>query len=551
MKRQTSSIEGGNLSPAKRKRRRPTLIFFVLQVLAVLGPLGFSVNIIYFHFYFHQTNKHIQHHEGHPLHHISKSVQTRYEHSQKIAGKLQSPREIVLQGDSVLQRMHGQVLEGWDQCGKSTKSAVALRKKLTSSEAQRGYLRSPDNDEPLQPFALKETLEKYFLSLNNGTSSNEKSNRQRDKCFIPQPGSSECNVTTYSVLVSYYGDENFRVLFTNLLSWVTYYSVSEIIVLMPLDAWAAKGAMDAKYKQRIKSWHEDTNHVVTMIALPNAIDPDPSSKNSLHSLFRRVRLFLTSKAILFMDGTSLWTGNEKGLTAGFELWKQNPYGMVASHKLLQQATSQRLSCPKQSQEFDSIWAPFCLLKEKKETDVPDNIDMLYNQYQDIMDLSGVFVHSEFLCLARQTPMLTALYHDGWKALATAETGRHNMVKMRSVLAIGLLHISGTPPLLYPARISRPKNETRHIHENWHYLAPSSETKKLQEVMAQNRMYHERVLLSMLAYFGTALSTKANDAVIPYWCESHKRADDKFYMEDIMWIEPDGHQYELCSAGSVA
>ena len=365
-------------------------------------------------------------------------------------------------------------------------------------------------------------------------------------CQIPQPGgpSLACNVTSYSMVVTFQGHDNFRPLFMNLLSWLTYAAVADIVVLMPHDDWRYEGqtVMDAKYKSRIKSWHETKRHKVSMIGLPAKLEPDPGSKFSLASVLKRATNKLSSKAILFMDGSTLWPGNNRGIQAGFELWKQNPYGLIAPNNINNnynrydnRSPTSPMICPPQQQpsssssqittttaDLDSMWSSFCQVSDGT---IPNDITALHQQYQNILDMNGVFLHKDMLCLIQQPPISTILVQDFGPSLPVQEADDKNkddnrdnnrqaaatMVSIRSMVAVTLLQISGSPPLLFPARIARPRNETKNYNDNWHYLPPPQEAEAMARMIRNNTITQQTALLSMLGYFGTGLASSSNCA----------------------------------------
>ena len=254
---------------------------------------------------------------------------------------------------------------------------------------------------------------------------------------------------------------------------------------------------------------------------------------------------MSSKAVLFMDGTELWDGNNRGLKVGFELWKQNPYALISSHKLYTGSpTSVCTEAVDDNLELDNLWIPFC--QQGDSDGMPKDTTSLYHQYQDIVDLAGIFVHSDFLCLLSYPPLSTMLSKTIGPLIHITE--HKTMVSLRTVLAITLLQLSAVPPLLFPPNINRPQNDTNfHPHENWYYLAPKKETYLYFRRISENKHIQASVLVSMLGYFGKALSTKAGAAIVPYWCNSDgKNVGDTFYLEDIPWIDQEGEaRYSKC------
>jgi len=565
----------------QQKRHSNWCLFGILRIFAIVGPLGFVANIIYFQLYLHQTDLHIDfQNELHPLYEFSKSLGDRVEHyRQELNGELRSsskagsnknrkmmsgkgPRStgsksLVISGRELLEQLDAQVQNSWTQCGSSVKSALALTKQLQNIPPSQ--LRSANNDNnKLTPFEWRNVVGKYLKD--NPITPNEKEadpeGQQQQltpqQCKIPQRGSVECSVQTYSIVVIFQGELNFRPLFMNLLSWVTYSAVADILVLMPHADWTFEGqtTMDAKYKKRIQSWHETNDHKVSMLGLPPHLDPDPISKFNLQTLFRRAMKKISSQAILFMDGSVLWEGNDRGINVGLELWIQNPHGLVATHNLeafddaKRQQQMASLTCPKDqvTSNLDVLWSSFCA----ESGGIPGDSDALHQQYQSILDLNGVFIHRDMLCLIQQPPLSDTLVQDIWPALDDGGDAHATAVYVRSMLATVLLLISGTPPLLFPAWIARPRNETKHYNSNWHYLPPIKEARAMEMLVANNTLTQQTALVSMLGYFGSGLTSTpathnshANDGVIPYWCASNKHVDEVFFAKDIPWMPENG------------
>ena len=561
MERQSSVIKvSGAASPSvsapnnatsptnhRPRRRNPKannwLLFGILKGFAILGPIGFACNIIYFTIYMHQSDYHLNFHELHPLSTFSKSLHHRLTAMGLERSDGLSP--VVLSGSDVLKGLQQRVKRSWNECGGTPRSALALTKQYQHQEAQQqqqqekrnSNLRGPSEDDYiLPPFGFLKELDQFFKQPPSEVNATQ-------QCQIPQRGMASCDEEGYSIVVTFQGANNFRPLFMNLLSWLTYPAVTDILVLMPHADWSFEGqtVMDTKYKNRIQAWHTSKDHKVNMLGLPQTLDPtgDPTSKFSVHSLLTRSMEKIGSKAVLFMDGATLWDGNQRGLEAGFELWKQNPHGLIATHKLDVEKPTTDYDCESQSSDHDrdSLWGSFC---EDGAPAIPKDLDLLYEQYQNILDLHGVFVHRDMLCLIQRPPLSTILTQKVWPKLDDNSDPVITLVYLRSMLAMMLQNIAGTPPLLFPARIARPQNETKNINNNWHYLSSVKERDDYEANMIKDKLIQQSVIFSILGYFGAGLAEDARDGVAPYWCSSSKQgAEDVFLMSDIAWLQEEG------------
>ena len=101
----------------------------------------------------------------------------------------------------------------------------------------------------------------------------------------------------------------------------------------------------------------------------------------------------------------------------------------------------------------------------------------------------------------------------------------------------LQNMAATPPLLFPARIARPQNETKDYNNNWHYLPSVQERDTYEATMIKDKLIQQTVIVAMLGYFGTGIAEDAHDGVEAYWCASNKQgSEDIFFMSDIAWLE---------------
>lgn len=579
-----SNVSTTPASPQQRKKRKTNWVLFaILRCFAILGPIGFTLNIFYFQFYV-QSSHTLPKNNGlkHPFEVITSSFHERADQHHRRKDTAEDERRITEKDDSsinsavadenangkesgstkdrpvadedeavkkdssaasdaekivttppimssmqVLSRMQSHSTAGWEACGKSAKSTVALTKRL-QNEPQNNLRANGNKEGVLEPFALRLSIEEHLKELQHADADE---NTAAQQCWIPQRGTLDCDADSYSIIVTFEGQKNFRPLFMNLLAWLTYPYISDIVVLMPHADWATEQhtTMDAKYKERIKTWHADKNHKVFMIGLPNQIEEDPSSKHSFQTLLKKVMVRVKSDVVLFMDGSIIWDGNNRGLTAGFELWKQNTHGMVAAHKL-HTGAPESMCQPSPGK----LWTPFC---ESGASKLPADLDILHWQYQNILDLNGVFVHKGMLCLLGQDPLSSILRKNVWNTLDDKTDPQKTFAYTRAIVAIAMLQIAGGPPLLFPPTIARPSNETKDYNNNWHFLPHIREIEHFEEVTANNTVVQKKTLLSLLGYFGNALVANANEGdMAPYWCTAKKEVEGVFFITDIPWME---------------
>ena len=214
----TATTTSAVIRPRIRRRKTGSsnnwILFGILRSFAILGPLAFSANIIYFTFYMHRTDYHLNFHELHPLSALSKSVH----HRLTAMGLEQREVGVVLSGTAVLKRLQQRVKSSWNECGNTPKSATALTVNLQQQlqpPKSHNNLRHSGGDS-LSPFGILEELEHYF---------NSEEVNATQKCQIPQRGMTACNIDSFSIVVTFQGEHNFRPLFMNLLSWLRIFMI--------------------------------------------------------------------------------------------------------------------------------------------------------------------------------------------------------------------------------------------------------------------------------------------------------------------------------------
>lgn len=251
-------------------------------------------------------------------------------------------------------------------------------------------------------------------------------------CRYP-PRAALCHVQDYSLVVLSAG-RDFRTLFLNLISWLTFPECSNTVVLLPnrtLMALAENHEND-KYSQRLWSWHTDSKHPVTLLF----------SENIYSGLMRsgREESTLISEAVVLLNGDQVYQGNRGGLQAALELWKRHASSLVASHVRPINVLSSS--------------------KEEKEPRAPPISDhpicqderMSYHHGEDqqpsqifLPDWSGLVLHRNFLC---------HLEHPVVKSLFAPFASRSSKTQM-VVVTVAWLQLAEAPVLrLYPPTVLR-------------------------------------------------------------------------------------------------
>lgn len=214
---------------------------------------------------------------------------------------------------------------------------------------------------------------------------------------IPQncnyPPQQECLLSQYSILIFFSETSNLRTLFVNLLRCLTLANVSSIHVVMLWNNTSkdAKKALeeDIKYGRRILSWHSDVNHQVVL------------SFNGTLPHFRSA-----SRPVLLLDGNVAFAGNRQGLQFGLDVWKRHANSIVSSHAwplIKMKSTKEESAVTRRQQNYhNEIFVSLCRDESLRVFDKDGNAQSTVH----LPDLSGMWVHSDFLCLLRQSPLLT-------------------------------------------------------------------------------------------------------------------------------------------------
>jgi hypothetical protein len=246
------------------------------------------------------------------------------------------------------------------------------------------------------------------------------------KCY--NAPSTACHVTKYSMIVVTNGT-NLRTLFLNLLSWLTYANVAQLVIVIPPAANATLGE-DAKYGQRILAWNADSSHKISVQVSTSLWTADYSRLLQEDDS--------NSDAVTWINGDVVDKGNHRGLDAGLELWKRHANGVVASRgwKVSTLSNNQRRLQQLSNTTTSSISTPaFCKDDRITATSVGDDDDI------SIPNLNGMIVHRNYLCFLAH-PVLKNLHR----------FTNNNLDEERLAVAMLLQQVSGQLPRLFPTKV---------------------------------------------------------------------------------------------------
>ena len=296
-------------------------------------------------------------------------------------------------------------------------------------------------------------------------------------CYYPPP--TACGSQKYTLMVMSDGS-NPRVLFLNLVSWLTYASVGRIGVLVPPSANATLAA-DPKYGNRLLAWDSNRDHKVKLQFVSTLWDANWSK-------------LVTTEAVLWMNGDVPHTGNNRGMEAGFALWKEHSADMIASQGWMvpkatkqrrlsealeplseNQATSANSTQPQQQQNNGFV----SLCKDESVRVVPGVNEV------HIPALNGLFHHRDYLCFASHT------------VLRRYRTYPQNFHESGVALAIMLTQLSRDPPRLFPSTVRAEQQETEV---------------RIRRLTQDTGIIDDGFVSTLLGYFGNMPSKSVQ------WCE---------------------------------
>jgi len=358
------------------------------------------------------------------------------------------------------------------------------------------------------------------------------------------PPTTACRSKQYSIIVTSTAS-NLRILFLNLLSWLTYTSVDSIaVVLLPRLQTNATLESDAKYGNRLLSWHSNPSHKVKLHLVDSLWDT-------------RWSRLVSTEAVVWMDGDIPHVGNNRGLQAGFLLWKENSHELVTSRgwmiermePLLPDVESRRLlessvRTDDKQKPYDNTASNSTLAEEATKPPThsegfvsmckTDNIRLrLDEQEVHVPELNGLIHHRDYLCF---------LSH---KVLGRLRQRSQTLDESRMTIAVLLTQLSQRPLRLYPATVKRPEDNTKTTT-----TIQGQSQKRLRQrrrLLQQdtNRIRRRRLLLSMdevmgdesfvstlMGYFGSMPSESVSWCATTNRCPLHHEAAES----NLPWLQ---------------
>ena len=217
-----------------------------------------------------------------------------------------------------------------DSNNTATADTVASRRRLQATTE--GMARSTTARRPkLTSMGLMNHLNSY-LALPSTTLSSSSST-----CRYPHPtqcdkikstslsSSARASLPTqqrYTMIVTSTGQpDKLRTLFNNIYSFLEYRSLYQIVVVLPHYTNTTLAA-DAKFGRRLLDWHAAVHHPVRIEWVETFWDVMVHDGRTVQ---------WETPALLWMDGDAKgYSGNQRGIEAGFRLWRQHSDNLVAS-----------------------------------------------------------------------------------------------------------------------------------------------------------------------------------------------------------------------------
>ena len=344
-----------------------------------------------------------------------------------------------------------------DQCPEDTNAADALQ-----GHSKTSHRENSDSRRRLERFGFTKALNNH---LHIPKVSGDKQQIQQECTAAP---SAACHVSKFTMLVTFHG-ESLRTLFLNLLSWVTYLEVSQILVLLPPSCNSSIHE-DAKYGDRLLKWHADASHLVKL---------EFTSSSWILSAP------IQEEAVVWMNGNIPNKANYRGLEAGLELWKRHADSVVASQGWKIKKNQSTSHTTTNAADAASL-LPFC--KHETTKSVIRSKDDI-----QIADLHYLIVHRNYLCFLSH-PVLQSLHRFTSSATPSEE---------RLAISMLLTQLSGQPPRLFPANVQSEgmPGKRKLLRQNRNYInkgtpATTSKTSSLMNIFAPRRLLQQGISSSV-------------------------------------------------------
>jgi hypothetical protein len=265
----------------------------------------------------------------------------------------------------------------------------------------------------------------FMKSLNNHLMMMSASNSPQKQCFSAPP--TACQSTQYTMLVSFH-TEQLRTLFLNLLSWITYPHVSQILVIVP-PSLNTTIQDDSKYGHRLWTWHTDPEHIVQLEFTEHIWNISTSGDHNS---------VIQNDAVVWMNGNAPpEKANYHGLLNGLELWKRNANSVVASQGW--NIVFPHLETHISSKKFNTSSKP---LKPICQHDQATSVIHTHEEFH-IPDLHYLIVHRYYLCFFSHK-VLTPLHR-----FASSLTKKSESVLLQRVyIAMVLSQVTSQSPWIY-------------------------------------------------------------------------------------------------------
>jgi hypothetical protein len=284
-------------------------------------------------------------------------------------------------------------------------------------------------------FGLMKSINNHLMKITSSQSST--------KQCVSAP-STACQSTQYTMLVSFHGQQ-LRTLFLNLLSWITYPHVSQILILIP-PSLNATIQDDSKYGHRLWTWHTNAEHIVQLEFTEHIWNISTAGDYSSA---------IQNDAVVWMNGNAPpEKANYHGLLNGWELWKRNANSVVASQgwNIIFPYTQKHISNKKLNISSKPL-RPFC------QYDQATSVIHTHDEFH-IPDLHYLIVHRDYLCFLSHK-ILSPLH----RYISPLTEKTEDVVLQRVIIAMVLSQVTGQSPWIYNSiGIPTPSHSRRLIQD---------------------------------------------------------------------------------------
>jgi hypothetical protein len=207
------------------------------------------------------------------------------------------------------------LLQDTSECAQQQQQQQQQQKK---SMAVNANANAKDKNNTLAAFGFSAAVNRFLDSADTTiTSTTPRTTSSQSTCYFPPNHS--CHVTKYSVIVVSNGT-NLRQLFLNLMSFLSYPSLQDLTLILPLDKDTLD--RDRNYGKRLLEWNKQKKIRLLLM--------ESSASASFWWAMQHLEQ-PQSEAVLWMNGDARKDWNGTVLKSYLQMWKQQSSSLVVSN----------------------------------------------------------------------------------------------------------------------------------------------------------------------------------------------------------------------------